>query len=46
MITTIVAMVVIALVVAFSMHMAGEVHDYMTNNNDPGEVTVFEQAFE
>ena len=46
MATTIIAMIVIGLIVAFSLHMADEVHDYMTNENVSDEITVFGQVFE
>ena len=46
MITTIIAMVVIALIVGFSLHMAGEIHDYMAHDNTSEDITVFGQAFE
>ena len=46
MITTIIAMIVMAMIVVFSLHMAGEIHDYMANDNFSEEITVFGQAFE
>lgn len=42
MITTIFAMVVIAMVIAFSLYMASEIHDYMSNDNVIEDIAVFE----
>lgn len=39
---TIIAMVVGAIIVAFSLYMAGEIHDYMANDNNIEGITVFE----
>lgn len=41
MFTTIFAMVVIGVVVAFSLHMASEIHDYMANDNLSEDIVVF-----
>lgn len=42
MISTIFAMVVIAMVIAFSLYMASEIHDYMANDNVIDEIMVLE----
>lgn len=42
MITTIFAIVVIAMIVAFSLYMADEVHNYMENDNNQEGLVVFE----
>ena len=46
MVSTIFAIVIMVAVIGFSLVMASDVHDYMTNHNAIEEFTVFDQAFE